>query len=608
MLPFGSFVTLQGVVMNVFSRIVKYAREYYAPFYGYMSVVFLFLLGTEILGLLSPYLFGRMVDGIVSHKPIGSVMMIVLALLLFSLIGSAIGCFREVIEIKKLDFDVARHISRSSLEKILRFSLGQHLNENSGLKQSILSRGETAITNMVNNLIYMFIPLVIQVFVTTTALLWLSPIMGAVLFIGIVLYVAVSYFLNRGFYKKLTAFQEASRHDQRRYSEIVRNIALIKVSGKEQDTLDEFTTRRGDVYETGKKIWTRYILLAQGRSLVADLAKFLVIAIGVYLVYKGVHTPGELIAVLGWSSAAFSQLGRVGPLQRRFIDDLGNIDKYTEVISMEPAVKEPEQPIMLPYVRGDIRFHNVSFAYPRVKENEEKDGEEVQRNTLTDVSFTIHSGETVALVGHSGAGKTTIVNLLLRGYDPDRGQITLDGFDLRLIRGSEYRRHIGYVEQNVELFDETLEYNLLYGIPEAKKEAAKARLLEIAEQACIDRFYGRLGDARFQTLIGEKGIRLSGGERQRVGIARALIKDPAVLIFDEATSNLDADSESVIRDAMKQALHGRTGIIIAHRLSTIRDVDKIIMIDHGRIADVGTHEELMGRCVNYYSLVKKQLA
>ena len=592
--------------MTVFSRIAKYAREYYAPFYGSMSLIFLFLLGTEVLGLLNPYLFGRMVDGIVSHKPIEVVMTTVFTLFMVSLVGSLTGCIREVFAIKKLDFDVARHISRSSLEKILRFSLGQHLNENSGLKQSILSRGETALGNMVNNLVYSFIPLVIQVLVTTIALLWLSPIMGAVLLGGIVLYVATSYMLNRGIYKKLKVFQETSRHDQRRYSEIVRNVALIKVSGKEEDTLDEFTTRRGNVYAQGKKIWARYVWLAQGRNFVADLVKFLVIMIGVYLVYQGTHTPGELVAVLGWSSAAFSQLGRIGQLQRHFIDDLGNIDKYTEVVSMEPAVKEAASPILLPYVRGDIRFHDVSFTYPRAKE--EKRPEEVPKNTLTDVSFTIHSGETIALVGHSGAGKTTIVNLLLRGYDPDRGQITLDGYDLRMIKGSEYRRHIGYVEQNVELFDETLAYNLLYGVPESKKEEARARLPEIAEQACIDRFYERLGALRFETLIGEKGIRLSGGERQRVGIARALIKDPAVLIFDEATSNLDADSESVIRDAMKAALRGRTGIIIAHRLSTIRDVDRIIMIDHGRIADIGTHDELMGRCVNYYGLVKKQLA
>jgi ABC-type multidrug transport system fused ATPase/permease subunit len=374
------------------------------------------------------------------------------------------------------------------------------------------------------------------------------------------------------------------------------------VSGREVDALRDWEERRSFADVMAKDVWTRYSLFAEGRFVLADVVKCAVIALGVYLVYRGMHTTGELVTVLGWSSSAFAQLSRVGSLQRRIVEDIGNIDKYVDVVSQAPAVKVSSNVVKLKYVRGEIAFHNVHFAYP----SDIKNGK-ATRETLSDISFSINAGETVALVGQSGAGKTTIVNLLLRGYDPTDGQITIDGYDLRDIDLSAFCEQVGYVQQHVPLYDDTLRFNILCGLPVEKHEEAGSRLEQVAKDACIHKFYERLGDNPFNTMVGERGVRLSGGEQQRVGIARALIKNPRILIFDEATSNLDSDSEALIHEATKKALKGRTGIIIAHRLSTVVEADRIIVVEGGRIADIGTHKELMGRSLNYKSLVEKQI-
>jgi ATP-binding cassette subfamily B protein len=224
------------------------------------------------------------------------------------------------------------------------------------------------------------------------------------------------------------------------------------------------------------------------------------------------------------------------------------------------------------------------------------------------VSFRIKAGETVAIVGHSGAGKSTIITLLLRGYDPKSGRVVIDGRDLRELELRSYLEQVGYVEQQVELFDESLSMNIFFGVPDAKRTDAEARLESVLKASRIDQFLPRLGEKGLDTIIGERGVRLSGGERQRVGIARALIKDPRVLIFDEATSSLDSENEALIHEAIHEALKGRTGIIIAHRLSTVRDADNIIVMKEGRVLGTGKHRTLLSTVPTYRSLVEHQLS
>jgi len=212
----------------------------------------------------------------------------------------------------------------------------------------------------------------------------------------------------------------------------------------------------------------------------------------------------------------------------------------------------------------------------------------------------------VAFVGESGAGKTTVVHALLRAQDPEEGQIVVDGNDLRVLDLKHFRESIGIVDQEVSLFDHTLRYNITYGLNGRSGSITDADLDRIAEMSCINRFFPRL-EKGYDTIIGERGIKLSGGEKQRVGIARALIKEPDILIFDEATSNLDSENEALIRESIEKAAQGRTTIIIAHRFSTIRKVDKVIVFDKGQVVGQGTHKELALSCEPYRRLIHRQI-
>ena len=307
----------------------------------------------------------------------------------------------------------------------------------------------------------------------------------------------------------------------------------------------------------------------------------------------------------------YSEFGNINLILRNMPTDYISLEKYLDVIDMKSEFKEEGEN---KFKAGDIVFENVNFKYPKG-----------DNNVLHDLSFKIKEGSKVAFVGYSGSGKTTIIQLLLRAYNYKNGDIKIGEVPLKEISANSLREHIGYVEQHVDLFDDTIKENILFGVKDINKlknlsghtrskrdvkiteEEINNAIEEIARKARIDQFYHRLGEKKFETMIGERGIKLSGGERQRVGIARALIKDPAILIFDEATSALDAENEKYIKEAIEEASVGRTTIIIAHRLSTVRDVDQIFMMKNGKILASGNHETLLKTCKEYKELVEEQL-
>jgi subfamily B ATP-binding cassette protein MsbA len=261
-----------------------------------------------------------------------------------------------------------------------------------------------------------------------------------------------------------------------------------------------------------------------------------------------------------------------------------------EVLDTLPEVREKEGAPDLSPIRRDIEFSHVDFRYA-------EDGE----NILKDVTFNIPMGTMVAIVGSSGAGKTTLVDLIPRFYDPRAGTIRIDGTDIRDVSLASLRGRIGIVSQHTILFNDTVRANITYGTPDAPAE----KIEEAARRANAHGFISRLANG-YETVVGEQGLKLSGGERQRIAIARALLKDAPILVLDEATSALDTESESVVQEALEYLMRGRTTLVIAHRLSTVRNADVIFVVEEGRIVETGRHDELLSRESRYRSFYLKQ--
>ncbi|MBT4732897.1 ABC transporter ATP-binding protein [Candidatus Woesearchaeota archaeon] len=583
--------------------------EIYKPFKKVVAVVFFFMICSQVLVLVSPYIYGKIIDGIISGAEMKKIVALALVTLAVYILNSIIGYFQGRCEIKHLDFDVQQHVSKKTLEKIFSFSVGQHNNQNSGVKQSVINKGEHSLTTFAYTVLYDVFPIFIGIVVTISALFYLSLVLGAVTLIGVGCFVGISIYLNRNIKDELKNIEDMSHDNEKVRSEILRNLELVQINAQEKKVTNEYDKGLKKIASFGKKMWTRFMLFVCLRNLIIGITRFLVIVIGAYYVYEGVYTAGYLVVFLSWSSNAFGKLNSIGQLHRRCMELYISIKKYFVMLDIESEVKVMQNPVRVDNLNGRIEFKNVSFKYPvrsYLEDDEVKPLSQNDHEALSDISFTIQSGQRVAFVGQSGAGKSTLTHLILRSYDPDDGQIVIDENDLRILDLKHYRESIGLVEQSVALFDETLRYNIVFGLNGRGIDVTNDELSEVASMSCIDKFYDRL-EYGFDTVIGEKGVKLSGGERQRVGIARALIKTPKILIFDEATSSLDTENEALIKESIENASKGRTTIIIAHRLSTIKDVDKIFVMEKGKIVGKGKHKELLGTCEVYKNLVSNQV-
>lgn len=315
------------------------------------------------------------------------------------------------------------------------------------------------------------------------------------------------------------------------------------------------------------------------------LVSALLIWYGGHQVMAGTTTPGELAAFFLYAIIMAGPIGTFVRIYTQIQEASGAIGRVYEILDVQPEVKNPDNPIKLPRIEGSIRFENVSFAY---REN---------TPVLKNVDFEILPGRMVALVGPSGAGKSTVSHLLHRFFDPDEGCVKLDGHDLRRLDMKTFLEQIAYVPQETLLFGGSVRDNILYG----KLDASEEDVVRAAKMANAHDFIINL-EKDYDTLVGEKGNKLSGGERQRIAIARALLKDPKILILDEATSSLDNRSETLIQEALELLLNERTTLVIAHRLSTVHRADKIIVLDKGRVVETGDHAQLMKNAGLYYRL------
>jgi len=365
---------------------------------------------------------------------------------------------------------------------------------------------------------------------------------------------------------------------------------LVKAFGAEEFESGRFAARNADLYRLSMKVVKVQALAAPLSEVFAGIGAAAVIFYGGYSVVKGYSTPGNFFSFMAALFMLYEPVKRLSRINNVIQQGIAAAARVFEVLDTLPEVQEKHGAPPLPPVQREIVYDRVEFRYD--EENEP---------TLKEVSLRVPAGSTVAFVGSSGAGKTTLVDLLPRFYDPQRGSIRIDGVDIRDVSLASLRAQIGVVSQHTILFNDTVRNNIAYGAPDVPLE----RVIEAARRANAHDFIMRLKDG-YDTVLGEQGLNLSGGERQRIAIARALLKDAPILILDEATSALDVESERIVQDALDNLMRGRTTFVIAHRLSTVRNADLIVVIEDGRIVETGSHAELLARDSRYRSFYLKQ--
>ena len=370
-----------------------------------------------------------------------------------------------------------------------------------------------------------------------------------------------------------------------RLTETLAGVRVIKAFNAEEQENKVFEKGVERLFENVKKSLTATALMTSSSTFLIGVATTGIMGIGGYYMIQEAMTTGEFLfftLILGFMIAPIVQMSNIGS---QLTEALAGLDRTEELMNLAAEDEQEDRTIQLENVKGDIKFNNVSFAY--------EEGKPVLHN----IDFEAPSGSVIAVVGSSGSGKSTIAGLSATFLNPESGVITIDGKDMSKVKLNSFRQHLGVVLQDEFLFEGTIRENIMFPRP----NATEAQLQNAVKAAYVNEFTDRFEDG-LETLIGERGVKLSGGQRQRIAIARAILADPKIIILDEATSNLDTESEGLIQKSLSELTNNRTTIVIAHRLSTIKKADQILVIEAGRMVDRGTHDELLETKGRYYDL------
>jgi ATP-binding cassette subfamily B protein/subfamily B ATP-binding cassette protein MsbA len=485
-------------------------------------------------------------------------------------------------------------LRRAAFQHAVHLPLGRIWQLKSGGLTSLLREDAGGVAELVFSMIYNPCRAIVQLIGILTVLAWTDwrLLLGAVLLLPLVWFSHRTWIGRiRPLYRDIR--QQRSEVDAQS-TETFGGMRVVRAFARERSESGRFAT--GSHLMARQEIltwwWSRGIELAW--ALFVPIGSALLLWYGGKQVLGGSLTPGDLVLFMTYLVMLLGPMEALASSATNFQTNLAGYDRTLDLLSESPELPDRDGARTLDRtaVRGDIAVEGLTFAYPGASEN-----------VLTDVSFQARSGEMIAFVGASGAGKTTLSNLIARFFDPTSGRITIDGIDLRDIRLSSWRRLLGVVEQDVFLFDGTVAENIAY----ADREASRTRIEAAARTACAHDFIAALPQG-YDTRVGERGVRLSGGQRQRLAIASAVLADPRVLILDEATSNLDVESEQAIQQGLANLMRQRTSFVIAHRLSTIRHADRIVVLRGGRVVQQGSHDELMQGSGPYRDMVLIQTA
>jgi ATP-binding cassette subfamily B protein len=600
-------VTHQKLKKGTVRRIISYARPYRGALAAFMVTTSL----DALITVVSPLLLRDIIDkGILARNEaivIGLAGALAAVALLDAFLGVANRWFSARIGeslIYDLRTQVFRHVQRQPIAFFTRAQTGSLV---SRLNSDVIG-AQQAITSTMSSVVANFLSL-IAILITMFYLSWLVSVIALAL---IPLFILPARRVGRRM-QRLT--RESMQLDAEMGSTMTErfNVAgamLVKLFGRPEEEADVFAGRAARVRDIGVTTAMYGQVFFVALTLLAALATAVVYGLGGTLIIRGVFQLGTLVALTALLGRVYGPITGLSNVQVNVMTALVSFDRVFEVLDLKPMIDEKPGAVELARGPARLEFDHVDFAYPGAEEVSLASLESVavlektpRVDVLHDVSFTVEPGELVALVGPSGAGKTTIGALVSRLYDVDAGAVRLNGIDVRDVTTSSLQGAVGVVTQDAHLFHDTIRANLLY----ARPEATEADLRDALAGAQVLELVDSLPEG-LDTLVGDRGYRLSGGEKQRLAIARLLLKAPDLVVLDEATAHLDSESEVAVQHALERALVGRTSVVIAHRLSTIRDADKILVLEGGRIVERGRHEQLLARGGLYAELYRTQFA
>jgi ATP-binding cassette subfamily B protein len=604
------------VSRQLLGRVLGYGRSYWRS----LALMLTAIAATALIGLVPPLLYRDLIDNVLPNRDMSRLNLLALGMIGIPIVSGLIGVGQRYLSARigeGIIFDLRQgmydHLQRMSLRFFTQTKSGEIVsrfnNDVVGAQSAVTGTLPDIVTNGVTLLSTLAVMISIE---------WRLALLSVVV---------LPLFLLPA--RRVGGILRRIRRQSLEYKAEMSNIItetlgingalLVKTFGRQRQEVARFRETNGNVRDIGVRQALVGRWFSLGLGIAGAIGTALIYWVGGYLVLREAITVGTIVAFAAYLTRLYGPISSLSNVQVEFAQSMVSFERVFEYLDLPVEIEDLPEAVELTHVDGHVCFEDVSFSYLAEDEQPDQPASEpggtpkaggpekavgiitTRRWALRDLSFEIRPGQLAALVGPSGAGKTTVTYLLPRLYDPTEGRISIDGYDLRAVSQESLAQQIGVVTQETYLFHDSVRANLLY----ARPNATQAELEAACRAANIHDYIAGLPDG-YDTVVGERGYRLSGGEKQRLAIARAILKDPCLLILDEATSSLDSQSEALIQAALEPLLVGRTSLVIAHRLSTILAADKILVLDEGRLVEEGTHAELLAKGGLYADLYETQ--